>query len=144
MKLTIIALALLFLAACGNDPEPKPPAPPIPPPGQVKVKIGTPAKAGQSYKWAPAAGLDDASLAEPVASPKCTTMYEVTATNDCGIAKSKTVVHVFKKNENGELVEVKCMEEEGTNGRKKESAGLRLDGPGKASKSLQRRRQGRA
>lgn len=109
MKLATIMLVILFIAGCGGDePTPKPPKPPVP--TTVSVKIGTPALDGHSYRWSPAAGLDDVNIAQPTAQPKCTTEYEVSATNQCGVAKSKTVVHVFKKNSDGELVEVKCGE----------------------------------
>lgn len=128
----LIALCILgLIAGCGNDPVPPAPKPPVP--TSASVKIGSAEIAGQSYKWSPAAGLDNPLAAQPVASPKCTTAYEVTATNQCGIAKSSTVVHVFKKDKDGELVEVKCTEGESDNGPRKKSAGLRLDGSRKAS-----------
>ena len=114
MKLYLAILGLFFLSVLsncgGHDPEPGPgPKPPVP--TTTSVKIGTPEVAGQSYKWSPVAGLSDPFIAQPQAMPKCTTIYEVSATNQCGVAKSSVTVHVFKKNSDGELVEVKCMDE---------------------------------
>lgn len=106
-----LILALFLIAGCG--PKPIDPDIPVPVPGIKSYKIGSPAVAGQTYKWAPVTGLDDATLAQPMASPTCTTVYEVTATNQCGVAKSSMTFHAMKKNDKGELVEVKCQNEEG-------------------------------
>ncbi len=45
------------------------------------VQLGTPALGGYTYVWAPAASLDNANIAEPVAFPLSTTTYTVTVTN---------------------------------------------------------------
>jgi hypothetical protein len=43
--------------------------------------LGSQATAGVTYNWSPAAGLSDASLPNPSASPASSTTYTVTATN---------------------------------------------------------------
>lgn len=50
------------------------------------------ASGATAYSWSPAAGLSDASIANPVATPLATTSYEVTMTNDGGCVKVDTVV----------------------------------------------------
>ena len=46
------------------------------------VQIGGEAAAtGYTYSWSPTAGLDDASSAQPTATPSVTTTYTVTKTN---------------------------------------------------------------
>jgi cytoskeletal protein CcmA (bactofilin family) len=44
-----------------------------------------------SYSWSPSAGLDDASIANPTASPSSTTEYIVTVTDDNGCSDSDTM-----------------------------------------------------
>lgn len=61
------------------------------------VKIGTAAQPNTSYKWAPAEGLDNPNVAQPIASPLKSTQYTVTTTTDCGKATSKVTVHVFNR-----------------------------------------------
>jgi uncharacterized protein YdaL/oxalate decarboxylase/phosphoglucose isomerase-like protein (cupin superfamily) len=44
-----------------------------------------------AYSWSPAAGLDDATVAEPTASPEGTTVYTLTVTDDIGLTGTDTV-----------------------------------------------------
>lgn len=46
----------------------------------VPVRIGSPAIAGVTYQWTPATGLNNATLAEPLANPVVTTTYTLIAT----------------------------------------------------------------
>ncbi|MEZ5046764.1 MAG: SdrD B-like domain-containing protein [Chitinophagaceae bacterium] len=45
--------------------------------------IGTPAMPGASYVWTPAAGLDNANIAQPIATPSSTTNYTLTVNGFC-------------------------------------------------------------
>jgi gliding motility-associated-like protein len=55
------------------------------------VSIGTPAVAGQTYSWSPAAGLSNAGIAQPTASTTGT--FTLTATNTSnGCTKSDAVI----------------------------------------------------
>ncbi len=45
------------------------------------VTLGTAAIEGHTYSWRPAAGLSDASIANPIATPTVTTTYTVTVTD---------------------------------------------------------------
>lgn len=47
---------------------------------------------GDTYAWLPAAGLSDAGIANPVASPSSTTNYILTVTNDEGCSAKDTVI----------------------------------------------------
>lgn len=95
------AAVLVFIAqSCGKDDDKKPD------PNVKRVQIGTPAISGHTYSWTPADSLDNPNSAQPMASPKKTTIYTVTAQTKCGSSTSKTTVHVYKQNEYGELVEV--------------------------------------
>lgn len=112
MKFTFSFIALALLFACGKSPEPGPepvpPPPPIPvPEDAARVQIGTPAIEGQTYRWSPTDTVDDVTKPMPIAFPKKTTTYTVTVTSKCGQAKSSVMVHVFKQDASGELVEVK-------------------------------------
>lgn len=93
MKQIVIITALLILSSCGSSQK-------------NAVQIGMPALSGQQYSWSPADGLDDASKAQPMANPQKTTKYTVVAKSQCGESTSSMTVHVFKKQANGELVEV--------------------------------------
>ncbi len=57
------------------------------------VQIGTPAIPGYTYSWSPAAGLSDAHIAQPIATPASTTTYTltVTGTNSCMASAEVTV-----------------------------------------------------
>lgn len=56
------------------------------------------ASGSSTYQWSPVAGLSDATIANPVASPTDTTTYTVTITNEYGCTDSKSVtVNVLKK-----------------------------------------------
>jgi len=46
---------------------------------------------GTSYQWAPAAGLDDPMIANPMATPAITTTYILTVTDDFGCADTDTL-----------------------------------------------------
>lgn len=62
--------------------------------------VGTPVIIGPSnpfpptvlFAWAPAAGLNDAGIQNPVADPDLTTLYIVTATNDIGCTATDSVL----------------------------------------------------
>lgn len=60
------------------------------------VQIGTPSEAGSVYKWNNGASLSDANVAQPIASPTRTTVYEVEVSNACGRVTAKGTVHVFR------------------------------------------------
>jgi hypothetical protein len=94
----------LGLFGCGK-PDPTPPGP-TPIPGVSSVKIGTPALPETTYSWSPSDTLDSPLSPEPMASPKKTTLYTVTATTKCGSATSSVAVRVFRKDASGQLEEV--------------------------------------
>jgi PKD repeat protein len=52
------------------------------------------ASGGTTYSWSPSAGLSDASIANPVASPSATTTYTVTATANGCTSNDQVVVTV--------------------------------------------------
>lgn len=53
------------------------------------------ASGGTTYQWTPAAGLSDANIANPVASPSATTTYTVTVTNGtCSATDTVTIAIV--------------------------------------------------
>ena len=58
----------------------------------TQAVIGTPAVAGLTYSWSPAAGLSNASIAEPTASPTTSTTYILTVTGTGGCIDKDTVV----------------------------------------------------
>lgn len=47
---------------------------------------------GASYTWSPAAGLNNASIANPVASPVVSTLYKVNVVTDKGCSKTDSVM----------------------------------------------------
>lgn len=51
----------------------------------------TPVAAGSAYAWLPAAGLNNATIANPTANPTTTTTYTVTVTNASGCSGSDAV-----------------------------------------------------
>ncbi len=59
------------------------------------VQLGDAPKPGLSYKWSPAEGLSNPSTSDPVASPKQTTKYVLTATLDGGTCRVKDTVEVY-------------------------------------------------
>lgn len=65
------------------------------------VRIGVPGKPDQTYSWTPSDSLDDASLAEPIASPSKTTVYTVETKNKCATVSSKVTVRVYADTRNG-------------------------------------------
>src|ERR1700676_3468712 len=95
---------LLILSACAPGPVTPVVPPVITPPS---VQIGTQELPGTVYSWSPIQNLDNASIAQPVASPSKSTTYTVTATTQCGVTKSSVIVHVYKLLANGSLQEVK-------------------------------------
>jgi len=110
MKFTFLFIALALLFACGKSPEPTPTPTPVPnpiDPNEPQVMIGSAPIAGQTYSWSPVDGLNDPKSPQPIAAPKKTTLYTVSAASKCGVAKASVLVHVFKVGPNGELIEVK-------------------------------------
>lgn len=59
--------------------------------GFNSTTIGTPAITGYTYSWLPATGLNNATIAEPVAAPNTNTTYMVTVTNTEGCKSSDNV-----------------------------------------------------
>jgi hypothetical protein len=59
------------------------------------VQLGTPAIAGMSYAWTPSEGLSNPAVAQPIASPARSMTYVLTATNECGYARSQVAVSVY-------------------------------------------------
>lgn len=55
------------------------------------------ASGGSTYSWSPTAGLSDANIANPVASPTDTTLYTVTVSNGTCTSTAKVQVNVLKK-----------------------------------------------
>lgn len=105
----IIAMIALFVVGCSKSPDIIPiPAPPNPiPPKIARTMIGTLAKTGMQYQWSPTDTLSDPTAAQPVAFPTKSTLYTVFVKSQCGSATSSVLVRVYKKNQDGELVEVK-------------------------------------
>jgi hypothetical protein len=63
----------------------------------TEVTIGTALQAGYTYAWTPATGLDDATAAQPTASPATTTTYSLVVTETltgCESAPDEVVVTV--------------------------------------------------
>ncbi len=64
------------------------------------VDIGNQASGGKTpytYSWSPSAGLSDADIAQPAASPNQTTTYRVTVTDDNGcMAVDQVTIKVFE------------------------------------------------
>jgi gliding motility-associated-like protein len=58
------------------------------------VQIGTPAVAGVTYSWSPAAGLSSSTVAQPMASPAATTSYTLTVTTTATGCQNTDVVVV--------------------------------------------------
>jgi Secretion system C-terminal sorting domain len=50
-------------------------------PSGGSVMIGTPSVAGATYFWSPSTGLNNTSIAQPIASPTTTTIYTLTVTS---------------------------------------------------------------
>ncbi|TCJ12627.1 PKD domain-containing protein [Flaviaesturariibacter flavus] len=61
------------------------------------VQINSSATGATSYSWSPSAGLNNAGIGNPVASPDSTTNYILTVTNSAGCsAQASTVVTVIQ------------------------------------------------
>ncbi|MFN8359848.1 MAG: PKD domain-containing protein [Candidatus Kapaibacterium sp.] len=58
----------------------------------ASTEIGEAAQAGFTYQWQPTNGLDDATKANPTASPTSTTQYILTVTGNGGCSSSDTVL----------------------------------------------------
>lgn len=58
------------------------------------VTLGDMPVAGQTYKWTPSAGLDDATAAMPTATPSETTTYTLTVETACGTSTRDVTVTV--------------------------------------------------
>jgi hypothetical protein len=54
-------------------------------------QIGSSAVAGNTYSWLPSAGLNNASIAQPIANPSATTTYTVTVSNSFGCTATDVV-----------------------------------------------------
>ena len=73
------------------------------------------AAGGASYDWSPAIGLNETNIANPVASPVATTLYEVVIKDDMGCIVKRTVevevkqVEGFSLTENQDLCEGKSV-----------------------------------
>lgn len=52
------------------------------------------ASGGDTYVWSPTIGLSNPNIANPIASPTATTLYEVTVTSQCGTATDFILVTV--------------------------------------------------
>lgn len=110
MKQLLIGAFLFFLFACGKNPDPGPTPTPVPnpiDPSEPQVMLGGAPITGQTYSWSPINGLNDPKSSQPMAAPKKTTLYTVSVTSKCGVAKASVLVHVFKVGPSGELIEVK-------------------------------------
>jgi hypothetical protein len=57
----------------------------------TSASIGTAAVAGNNYAWSPSAGLNNAAVAQPVASPSSNTIYTVTVTGSNGCTATSNV-----------------------------------------------------
>ncbi|MBK9246570.1 MAG: hypothetical protein IPM69_00280 [Ignavibacteria bacterium] len=55
-------------------------------------RIGPPTFSGYSYSWSPATGLDNPSIANPIASPSQTTEYTLKVTNTNGCESFQTYI----------------------------------------------------
>jgi gliding motility-associated-like protein len=58
------------------------------------VQLGVPPVPGLVYKWSPATGLSDTSIANPIAAPSVTTQYTLTVKNNGGGCATPDVVKV--------------------------------------------------
>lgn len=74
-------------------------------PQNITLNASANGGSGFTYSWSPAAGLSNANIANPVASPSSTTTYTVTVTNAGGCSASTTiticVLDVRAKNNKG-------------------------------------------
>ncbi len=68
----------------------------------ISVTLGTAAIEGYAYSWRPAAGLSDASVANPIATPTVTTTYTVTVTDTATGCTMEDEV-VVTENKTGEI-----------------------------------------
>lgn len=59
-----------------------------------QVTIGTAGSSANTYSWSPSSGLNDPSLAQPVASPVITTLYIVTVTDNSCIGTDTVLITV--------------------------------------------------
>lgn len=60
----------------------------------IASQIGTTGQAGMAYAWSPTTGLDDATLAQPMATPAATTTYTLTITDTTGGANCSSTDQV--------------------------------------------------
>ncbi|MBK8685483.1 MAG: hypothetical protein IPN26_11060 [Bacteroidetes bacterium] len=58
----------------------------------TSTTIGTTSLAGNTYSWAPSAGLSATNIAQPIANPSATTSYTVTVTGSNGCTATDVVV----------------------------------------------------
>ncbi|MBK9250122.1 MAG: hypothetical protein IPM69_18940 [Ignavibacteria bacterium] len=59
------------------------------------ARIGPPPFSGFSYSWTPAIGLDNPTIAQPLASPPQTSKYTLTVTNTNGCQSTQTYIVVI-------------------------------------------------
>lgn len=50
---------------------------------------------GQTYAWSPAAGLNDPTIPNPIATPSQTTQYTVTVSDSCGNSRTHSYLHTI-------------------------------------------------
>lgn len=62
-------------------------------PGDAAI-LGGMSIIGQTYRWTPAATLDNPNIPMPLARPNATTTYTVTASNQCGSAEKSVTITV--------------------------------------------------
>ncbi|HHZ64579.1 MAG TPA: PKD domain-containing protein, partial [Flavobacteriales bacterium] len=58
------------------------------------VSVGGPAKPNHTYAWSPSTGLDDSTLANPIATPAVTTTYYLLAQYNCNSIVDSITVYV--------------------------------------------------
>ena len=58
------------------------------------VQLGGPPQPGLVYKWTPAAGLNNAFISNPIATPSLSTQYTLTVTNSGGGCATPDIVNV--------------------------------------------------
>lgn len=61
------------------------------------VKLGVAGEVDTQYLWNHSDSLDNANVAQPIATPNQTTTYEVSASNKCGKVSALVTVHVFRE-----------------------------------------------
>jgi len=78
--------------------------------------IGTPAIAGEVYSWAPSAGLNATTIAQPIATPLTTTVYILTVNGSCVDMVTVTVNKTAPTANAGAALNLNCNTTSGTIG----------------------------